>query len=133
MQDDSTRWCSHCQRNLPLSAHYKKPRAWCKACTRKAQRYSHDPRKALKQRLWRDYKLTIQEYEGMVFEQMGVCPICGEWPQLVRGQRLHVDHDHQSGKVRDLLCHACNAGLGNFRDDPERLRSAIEYLKKWSL
>lgn len=43
---------------------------------------------------------------------------------------LHIDHDHETGKVRALLCHACNKGLGQFGDSIERLEQAIVYLKQ---
>ena len=50
------------------------------------------------------------------------CMICG------RKEKLVVDHDHNSGKVRGLLCNHCNRGLGHFRDDPEVMAIAIEYI-----
>lgn len=51
------------------------------------------------------------------------CPICTK-PL----GRAHVDHDHATGKVRALLCHHCNIGLGHFRDDKVALARAIDYL-----
>lgn len=51
-----------------------------------------------------------------------VCAICGGKEKLV------VDHDHETDKVRGLLCFFCNLGLGNFRDNPQLLKKAIEYL-----
>ena len=45
------------------------------------------------------------------------------------GGRFHIDHDHSTGKVRGLLCTACNMGLGLFKDDPEMLLRAIDYLE----
>lgn len=58
----------------------------------------------------------------MLAEQDGRCKICGQL------KKLNVDHDHATGEVRGLLCHGCNVGIGFFRDSPELLRSAIDYL-----
>lgn len=76
------------------------------------------------------YGLTPEQYAEMLEEQGGVCAICGtdEWPG--KGNRPHVDHDHSTGRVRGILCSHCNHGLGKFRDDPERLRAAAEYLER---
>lgn len=71
------------------------------------------------------HKVTPQEYNRLLKKQQGVCKIC----KLPPGRRrLHADHCHATGRVRGLLCHNCNLGLGNFRDDPTLLRSAIRYL-----
>lgn len=51
-----------------------------------------------------------------------LCAICGSEEKLV------VDHDHKTGKVRAMLCNHCNRGLGHFRDNPATLQNAIEYL-----
>jgi hypothetical protein len=62
---------------------------------------------------------------GITKEQLGqdCCQICGGY------QRLSIDHDHNTGKVRGLLCSPCNIGLGGFKDNPHSLTKAIEYLK----
>lgn len=73
----------------------------------------------------RKYGLTREEYTKRLTEQAGQCSICGE--QV--GEALRVDHDHATGGVRGLLCERCNAGLGQFRDNVEFLRSAIRYLE----
>jgi len=67
----------------------------------------------------------------MVDDQDGVCAICGE-PPGGRWKKLHVDHDHETGRVRALLCVSCNRALGWFRDNPEILRKAIVYLEEHS-
>lgn len=64
----------------------------------------------------------------MSAEQGGVCAICGGTNPS--GHRLAVDHDHETRRVRGLLCHACNAGIGKLRDSPDLLRKAIDYLER---
>ena len=73
------------------------------------------------------YGLSVQQVNEMA--EAG-CGICGtrDWPG--RHKRPHVDHDHQTGKVRGVLCHECNTGLGKFRDDPALMERAIAYLLK---
>lgn len=72
----------------------------------------------------RRYGLTIDQYRSMFTEQKGRCRICGR--DL---DRIDIDHDHATGRVRGLLCHPCNIGLGAFQDSPLLLARAIEYLK----
>lgn len=77
------------------------------------------------------YGITQQEYEAKLVEQGRLCRICRKPETAAQGGRirmLSVDHDHESGKIRDLLCSKCNAGLGMFADDPELLLDAYEYL-----
>lgn len=79
------------------------------------------------------YGLTREAFEAMYRQQHGRCAICGtKVPHKVgRGQgrrTLVVDHDHETGAVRGLLCPNCNTGLGMFKDSPENLRMAAEYL-----
>ena len=72
--------------------------------------------------------MTLEDYENLFKSQEGKCAICGtEKPSNKKGN-FPVDHDTKTGKIRGLLCHNCNVGLGNFRDDPSLLRSAIDYL-----
>lgn len=71
------------------------------------------------------YGLTLESYAEMARRQDHKCAICRE---LVEGN-LHVDHCHASGRVRGLLCGACNTSIGSFADDPARLRRAADYLE----
>jgi len=64
----------------------------------------------------------------MLKEQGGGCAICGETKPLKGKNYLCVDHCHETGEVRGILCHACNTGLGKFKDSPELLHTAINYL-----
>lgn len=77
--------------------------------------------------LWVNYRLRPDDYWRMHENQGGCCALCGEPERGKRGM-LHVDHDHATGSVRGLLCHHCNVALGHFRDDPDRLQAAIDYL-----
>jgi hypothetical protein len=74
--------------------------------------------------LRRTYGLSPEQYEALKTKDNGLCPIC-----LKPGEV--VDHDHASGKVRGWLCHACNKGLGFFRDNPTSLRQAAAYLERY--
>lgn len=75
-------------------------------------------------RLKREYGLTLEQYSQMLVDQNHQCPICELEVKLV------VDHNHDTGKVRGLLCGKCNKGLGIFADDTSRLTRAIVYLKE---
>lgn len=70
------------------------------------------------------YGLTIEDYEKMIEDQNGQCLICEESPE-----KLHVDHDHTTGKIRGLLCHHCNVALGHAKDNPIILERMIKYLE----
>lgn len=74
--------------------------------------------------------ISTKKYEEMYATQLGQCSICLRPNLYKRG--LHVDHDHKTGEIRSLLCHGCNTGLGNFREDIESMKRAIEYLIKHS-
>lgn len=73
------------------------------------------------------YGLTLDQYDELSIQQGDVCALCGNVNK--NGKRLFVDHNHKTGQVRGLLCNNCNSGLGFFRDNPQILANAIEYLK----
>lgn len=79
-----------------------------------------------KQNLKAKYGLDQESYEQLLEAQTGTCAICGDTPE----RSLRVDHEHDSGSVRGLLCHHCNIGLGHFKDNIEVLEAAIAYLKR---
>lgn len=92
-------------------------------------------RKLLSERLKSGYGLSLEEYERLVVLQNGNCAICRKPPSGGNhaDSRLHVDHDHTTGRVRGLLCRHCNTGLGLLGDDPGRLEAAAVYIRggKW--
>ena len=81
-------------------------------------------------RLKRNYGLTQEDYKKLLEQQKGVCAICGCKPN---GKALAVDHNHTTGKIRGLLCHDCNVGIGFLKEDISILQKSIEYLKYWSV
>ena len=72
------------------------------------------------------FGLASSEYDKLLTNQGGACAICGTEPN---GRALAVDHNHDTGLVRGLLCHHCNTAIGLLDDSPERLIRAIEYLE----
>ena len=95
--------------------------------TRKAYvasgRYSASSRRS---HLKRTFGMTQDGYEARLREQGGGCAVCGRPPKP--GKSLHVDHDHETGRVRGLLCFKCNAALGQLDDDLERIEAALIYV-----
>ena len=74
------------------------------------------------------YGISLIEYRQIHDKQGGLCAICGN-PERVNGRSLCVDHNHQTGEVRGLLCLDCNTGIGHFKDNKKYLASAIDYLE----
>lgn len=103
----------------------------------KTQAKSGCPRKKRDGRLRSTFGITVDDYERMHAEQRGLCAICGRPEGSDKSsrsktgiRRLHVDHCHATGRVRGLLCGACNFGIGSLGDSPDRLRAAAEYLQR---
>lgn len=71
------------------------------------------------------YGITLEEFNGLCLIQENCCAICGEITD-----KPYVDHDHSDGRIRGLLCSSCNKGIGFFKDSPEKLRAAANYLEK---
>jgi hypothetical protein len=72
--------------------------------------------------LKRRYGIGADDFDRLVAEQGGVCAICG------REDPEHVDHSHDTGEVRGILCFNCNGGLGQFRDSVDTLQAAVSDL-----
>lgn len=112
--------CSTCFEWKPLDGFRPNKRikggyhSFCRACDHK-------------KRIKKSYGITESEYQELFATRVAVCAICGGVNR--DGRSLFVDHDHDSGAVRGLLCNLCNRGLGNFRDSIDLLETAIQYLK----
>ena len=132
-QHTTHKTCKSCSQSLPVEEFYfkdkKKTRRepTCKECKKKHFREGYDPFKASDRWLKSQYGITNEDRTRMWNEQKGVCKICKK-PGDGRWKQLCVDHDHQTGKVRDLLCRRCNTVLGEVYDDPNILLGMVEYL-----
>jgi len=92
-------------------------------------------KKYRRENLLRRYGLTVDTYNLLYAKHDGKCGICNKEESALsyltgRPQRLAIDHDHATGKVRGLLCFSCNRALGYFKDNSILLQSAIRYLKE---
>jgi hypothetical protein len=77
-----------------------------------------------KRNICRRYNITIEQYNLMLEQQMGLCKICNQQPK-----KICVDHCHKTGVVRGLLCGTCNTAIGLFKENIETLQNAIKYLQ----
>ena len=82
-----------------------------------------------KAHLKRCFGITLEQYNKLSELQNHVCAICNSPETHYRNSVLSVDHNHQTGKIRGLLCSTCNRALGLFKDNRKNLINAIKYLK----
>jgi len=133
--------CSRCKLDLPMNEFYRSNRRVnglqgnCKKCSNEAKKSSRrknfEHRKEVRriQRIKSKYGITDNDRHDMFCDQNGKCLICGiDYKKLKRG--LVIDHDHKTNEIRGLLCSNCNTGLGYFKDNPDFLIKASEYLNK---
>ena len=121
--------CLKCGEVKPESGFTKEARRpnglapYCRPCK---QGYDRE------RKLLNRFGLTAEDYERVLTEQGHVCAICGEIERVVdrRGKIRHlsVDHDHETGEVRGLLCFTCNVGIGAFKERRDLVEAAAHYL-----
>lgn len=92
--------------------------------------YAENPDKHTDYHLQKSYGITLADYDAMLKAQGNRCAICGRSPEE-NGQRLCVDHDHETGENRGLLCGICNLALGGFQDSAEVCWLAMLYLRRY--
>ncbi len=98
----------------------------CGECVKDYHKTPEGREKQLGYSLKKEYNMTTADYYTILEKQEGKCAICGQAPEL---RRLSVDHSHETGRIRGLLCHLCNVMLGFARDSREILRAADKYLE----
>jgi len=128
---DGHKWCPDCGAVKPLEqfprtvASRTGRATYCLPCHNSRGKASRDKAGGSRSyHLTRRYGMTAAEADFLLEEQDGVCAICGV------AAATHVDHDHETGVVRELLCFNCNGGLGQFKDDPDVLRAAAQYVER---
>jgi hypothetical protein len=98
----------------------------CIPCHKQAEaNRQKQPDVKARQRNWRlkkKYGITESEYQERLVQQQNVCAICK------RSEPLRIDHNHTTGKIRGLLCHACNVAIGFLGEDPIRIYALLDYL-----
>ena len=111
-------------------------RSQCKDCEKeynarpevKRRRYTQRSAETKEDRRLKDrYGISLQDYHDMLLEQNGSCAMC---PATALDKKLCVDHNHETGEVRALLCVPCNTMLGMAGDSADRLQAGIDYLKE---
>lgn len=147
---NGTKLCPDCEQTKPLNEFYPNKRTthgynvYCIECSYKRHdkwRRANKDQAAENGRRWRKnnperfkdhmmkrhHGLPLGSYQKMLAEQNGCCAICGTDTPNGQG-RFHLDHCHDTGKIRGLLCHSCNLAIGYFRDNIATIQSAIKYL-----
>ena len=122
--------CSICGVDKPMDAYNQIWLPHCRDCerakSRERYRTSGGKERVWAQSLAANYGMTVEQFEAMASAQGGRCAICCEKPD----HRLHVDHNHRTGDVRQLLCRPCNYALGNAKDSLRIVRAMAEYLER---
>lgn len=130
--------CSGCRRRRRLSSFHRNSARrdgysnTCRDCKNEwrrkyrkenVERYAEQRRRHI---VKHKYGITAEDYDEILERQGGVCAVCGGPP---KGKRfLSIDHVHETGEIRGLLCDPCNRGIGLLGDDPDRLAAAAAYV-----
>jgi hypothetical protein len=147
--------CKHCSVELIVEVNWSKSSKdkthyACKACRNGLERLRRHEKKeeiAIQQKKYRvknrdvilkkqkeyqfsKYGMTEHDYKVLLKSQEGSCAICSGTTTAKSQYRMPIDHCHETGTVRGILCHHCNTGLGQFKDSIDSLKKAIEYLEK---
>lgn len=135
-----TKRCPKCELVLSVDNFYKSKtkhtkKGWrytseCKSCSSAySKKYREKDKQAFYEKAYARqvkyrYGITIEERDRIVEMQNGLCAIC----DIDISDKPYIDHCHDTGKVRGMLCMNCNAGLGSFKDSPEIFKKALNYL-----
>lgn len=111
------------RRGSCATCHSKRAREWIAANPERARATSR--RRLLREK----YGLNTEQYDALLEAQGGCCACCGSTEPRGKGeQTFAVDHDHETGQLRGILCHPCNRAIGLLGDTAEGVRKALLYL-----
>jgi len=137
--------CTECEKLLPLDEYHKNKdspdgrHSICKVCKNNKARKTYSEKELRQKRpsyassrerhLLRTYGINISTYNKLLRSQKYCCGVCGKH-QDDEKKSLHVDHNHETGEIRGLLCNFCNRQVIGRHKDPEIFKSAAKYLSK---
>lgn len=142
LHSEGTKKCTRCKVIQPKDHYFSDKRkgdglfSWCRMCCSKDKAaYRKENRQKMKEldviyQLRHKYGMSLEEYEELGASQGGVCAICGDTPVTCPHGKLYVDHCHETGVRRGLLCQRCNSGIGLLDESPSLLRAAANYIER---
>lgn len=138
MNSSNGKNCLHCSEYKPYDEYHSNKEmrdgrsSYCKPCaSERAKAWRQNNKDRVRDTYLRStYGISLSDHLQLFKGQDGRCAICGVEEHHAPRATLFVDHDHDTGLVRGLLCHHCNAGLGHFMDNRQWLSWAIDYLDK---
>jgi hypothetical protein len=134
--------CPDCRKSQPYDAFHKNRRTkdgrstYCVPCALARKKRERDANlAAYREKEWASkvrakYGISTEEYQALLDAQGGACAICRSTSTGARTGRFCVDHDHDTGRIRGLLCDACNRGIGYLGDTHDAVQRAAGYLRK---
>lgn len=125
VEQKESKKCAKCGEEKPAQPEYwtsrdGRLRGTCRACTNKS---------AIERQRLVKFGITADDYNAMYDKQNGCCACCGTH-QLEQDKSMAVDHCHDTGKIRGLLCFDCNVGIGKLGDNLDGVMNAVKYLKE---
>ncbi len=132
---ETEKTCRKCKIKKKLSEFYKTNQntsgyaAQCKDCRRKIVSLYRKSNKSKVNatRIKTKYGITVEEWKVLFDKQKGCCEICGTHQSEIT-HTLHIDHCHRTGKVRSLLCRACNHAVGNVKENRDIALRLVKYI-----
>ena len=131
--------CCYCKIEKPLSEFPVRSsrksgyQPYCKECHNKQKSLNRNPEMQRNWDIKKAYGITSEDYDKILESQNGCCAVCGKHADELKHKRkkfLCIDHCHDTGNVRGLLCDSCNRGLGLLGDNPDNMLAAYDYLIK---